>query len=99
MEERDASAPDLRAITSQLEVLTGQMRVLVSRVETRIPMVDGFDDRLARAESLEKSLASTILKIAGARAMASWIPGAVAGAIAGASAAWVVLHSAMALAR
>lgn len=85
-------------IRAQLRVLTDQIQVLAARVETRIPLVDGFDDRIARAEALEKSLASALLKVAAARTLSSWIPGAVAGAVAGATVAWVFFHSALALA-
>ncbi len=87
---------DLAAIRHQLEIMTVQLEVLVSRVETRIPLVDGFDDRLARAERIEKSLASAALKLAATKALSSWVPGAIAGGIAGAAAAWILLSAGIA---
>lgn len=87
-----------REVAARVDLLVAQVQVLASRLETRIPLVDGFDDRIARAESLEKSLASVALKLAGTKALTSWVPGAVAGAVAGATVAWVFFHSALALA-
>jgi hypothetical protein len=74
-------------IKAQLETLTSLVKTLITKVETRIPMVDGFDDRITRIESLAKAQANIAFKLAAAKALTSWVPGAVAGAIAGAVAA------------
>jgi hypothetical protein len=74
------------------------VKLVITKLETRIKLVDEFDDRLVRAESLEKSLAAVAFKLAAAKALTSWVPGALAGAVAGATAA-LLLASCIAGAR
>ena len=82
---------DLDGIRGQLELLTSKVDTLIHRIETRIPMVDGFDDRITRCEVMTKSLANTALKLAAAKVLTSWVPGAIAGAVAGAAVALGIL--------
>lgn len=84
MNDLDEIKAQLGALTSAVEALRGVQNLLILKVETRIPLADGFDDRISRVEGLTKSLANTALKLAGARMLTSWVPGAIAGAVAGA---------------
>jgi hypothetical protein len=78
-------------IKAQLDILTSRITTLITKVETRIPMVDGFDDRITRVESLAKTQTNIAFKLAAARALSSWVPGALAGALAGAVAATALM--------
>jgi hypothetical protein len=89
---------DLEQIKVALELLTGKVSHLITVVETRRVLVEKFDDRLVRAEKLERALGTTALKLAAARAITSLPTAAFAGAVAGLVVAWVFLHSAIALA-
>jgi hypothetical protein len=89
----------LEEIKTRLDKLTVLTAQLVTVVETRRVLVEGFDDRLARAESLERSLGTTALKIAAARALTSWVSGAIAGGVAGGVVAWIILASHIVLTR
>jgi hypothetical protein len=82
---------DLDGVKQQLEALGGKLDILITRVETRIPLADGFDDRLARVEILTEKLGNTALKLATARMLTSWVPGAIAGAVAGGAVALALL--------
>jgi hypothetical protein len=84
--------------SNDLEQIKAKLDHLITVVETRRVLVERFDDRLVRAEKLERGLGTTALKLAAARAATSWVGGAVAGAVAGAVVALIFLHSAIALA-
>lgn len=81
-------------ITAHLADVKSQLAHLITVIETRKVLVDGFDDRLVRMEKLERSLGSTALQLAAARVMTHWISGAISGAIAGGvvAAAVLLLH-------
>lgn len=79
---------DIQNHLIRVEALLSHLTMVV---ESRRTLVDGFDDRLVRMEKLEKSLGSTALQLAAARAMTHWVSGAVSGAIAGGVVAWIVL--------
>jgi hypothetical protein len=87
---------DIDQIKRALRDQENLIRLVITKIETRIPMVDGFDDRLSRAEGLARSLTNTSLKLAAIRGLTSWVPGAVAGAVAGATVAWIMLSSGIA---
>ena len=89
----------LEQIKSALEQLTGRVSHLITVVETRRVLVERFDDRLARAEKLERGLGTTALKLAAARAVTGLPAAAFAGAVAGLTVAWMFLHAAIAFAR
>jgi hypothetical protein len=73
--------------TNDLEQIKAKLDHLITVVETRKALVERFDDRLFRAEKLERSLATTMLTLAATR---SWVPGAIAGAVAGGVVAWAL---------
>ena len=82
---------------NDLERLEGKVDTVITKLEVDRKLVDGFDDRVARVESLaaklgdvEKSLAGIAMKLAITKGLTSWIPGAVAGAVAGVV-TWVLL--------
>jgi hypothetical protein len=81
-----AEAP-LESTPATLELINIKLDKLITVVETEKVLVSRFDDRLFRAEKLERSLATTMLALAATR---SWVPGAVAGAVAGGVVAWVL---------
>ena len=78
-------------VAIQLAGVKDQLAHLITVIETRKVLVDGFDDRLVRMEKLEKSLGSTALQLAAARVMTHWFSGAISGAIAGGVVAWIIL--------
>ena len=82
---------NIELLRTDISKLTTLVEHLVTVVETRRTLVDGFDDRLSRAERLERSLGSTAIQLAAARAMTHWASGAVSGAIAGSVAAWALI--------
>jgi hypothetical protein len=90
---------DLEQIKAAIGLHTAKLEHLITVVETRRVLVDRFDDRLARAETLERSLATTSLKLAAARAVTGLPAAAFAGAVAGLTVAWMFLHAASAFAR
>jgi hypothetical protein len=79
-----SSPPAAPAPKNDLERIEAKLDHLILVVETRRALVEGFDDRLDRADKLEKSLASTMLKLAASRFLSNGGAGAVAGAVAGA---------------
>lgn len=86
---------DIELIQTHLTQVEALLSHLITVVETRKTLVDGFDDRLVRIEKLERSLGSTALQLAAARVMTHWISGAISGAIAGgvvAAAVVLLLH-------
>jgi hypothetical protein len=87
---------DIEQIKRALHNQTELLKLVITKIETRIPLVDGFDDRLVRAEGLARSLTNTALKLAAVRGLTSWVPGAVAGAVAGGVVGWILLASAIA---
>ena len=89
----------LGIVTAKLDQLTAKQEHLIVVVETRKTLVERFDDRLARAETLEKTLGTTAFKLAAARAMTGLPAAAFAGAVAGLTVAWMFLHAASAFAR
>lgn len=92
-----SSKPPAAVPANDLEIIKGKLDHLITVVETRKALVERFDDRLVRAEKLERSLGSTALKLAAARALTTWPTAAVAGAIAGGLVAWF-LHATLAFA-
>lgn len=66
---------------------------IASVVEVERRLVDQFDDRLARAEALEKGLGSTAMKLAMARLPTSILAGAIGGVLAAATVAYLLLSS------
>ena len=83
-------------LQESIDALHGKLDRLITRVEVRLPAVEHFDDRLSRVETLHKNLSNIALKLAAARVLTSWVPGAIAGAVAGATVAWIVFASAIA---
>jgi hypothetical protein len=63
---------------------------IASVVEVERRLVDRFDDRLARAEALEKSLGSTVMKLTLARLPTSIAAGAIAGLVAAAAVTYLL---------
>lgn len=82
------SVNDLELVRADIAKLTALVEQLVTVVETRRTLVDRFDDRLSRAERLQRSLGSTALQLVAARAITHMASGAVSGAIAGGVVAW-----------
>jgi hypothetical protein len=79
-----ASTPPAKvAPTNDLQRIEAKLDHLIVVVETRKALVEGFDNRLAAATTLERGLASTALKLAAAKVLTSGYAGAIAGAIAG----------------
>jgi hypothetical protein len=99
MEAPKGPPNDLEQIKSALELLTGKVSHLITVVETRRVLVERFDDRLVRAEKLERALGTTALKLAAARAITGLPAAAFAGAVAGLTVAWMFLHAATAFAK
>ena len=95
-EVQPKSNPSDASIHEKLNALGGKLDLLITRVEVRLPAVEHFDDRLSRVEGLHKNLSNIALKLAAARVLTSWVPGALAGAVAGAAVAWVLLASGIA---
>jgi len=76
---------------NDLERIEAKVDTVITKLEAHLRVVDGFDDRIARAETLaeklgamERSLASTAMRLAFSKALTGWVPGALAGAVAGA---------------
>ena len=80
---------DLQRLERKIDQLSASTAHLITVVETRKALVEGFDDRLAKAETLERGLASTTLRLAAARVMSSGVAGAIAGLVAGGVVAWL----------
>ena len=95
-EVQPKSNPSDASIHEKLNALGGKLDLLITRVEVRLPAVEHFDDRLSGVEGAAKSLADVSLKLSVAKALTSWVPGALAGAVAGAAVAWVLLASGIA---
>lgn len=91
MNDLDGIKAQLEALTTEVQNLKGVQELLIHKFETRIPLVDGFDDRIARCEATARTLTNTALKLAATKALTSWIPGAIAGAIAGGTVALALL--------
>jgi hypothetical protein len=66
---------------------------IVAVVEVERKLVDRFDDRLSRAESLERSLGNAVMKLALVKLPANLVAGAVAGLVAGGAVAYFLLSS------
>jgi hypothetical protein len=82
---------DLDRLHDRIDALHGLVTILVTKVETRLPDADTTVDRILTLERVERSAANTALKLAAARAIVSWWPGALAGAAAGGVVAWILL--------
>jgi hypothetical protein len=77
---------------NDLQRIEAKLDHLILVVETRRALVEGMDDRIAQVTTLERSLASTSLKLAAARVLSSGMGGAVAGAVAGGLVAYCLIH-------
>ena len=106
--EAGAAEPenDLDRIERKVDAILGMCEVnralsakIATVVEVERRLVDRFDDRLARAELLEKSLGSTAVKLAMARVSAGALAGLVSGAVAAGAVAYLLLGSLGALAQ
>jgi hypothetical protein len=84
---------DLQQIKAQLEQVGAKVDHLITVVETRKALVEGFDDRVARLDVLEKKLGTTALSLMGARMFSGPLAGAIAGAVVAAIVAWSLLSS------
>jgi acyl transferase domain-containing protein len=82
---------DIEIVKEHLTKMEALLAHLTTVIETRKTLVDGFDDRLARMEKLQRSLGTTAFQLAAARVMTHWISGAISGALAGGVAAAVIL--------
>ena len=86
------AANDIQLIKMQLDRVEAKTDHLITVVETRKALTEGFDDRIVKLDTLERSLATTALKLAGSRVLANF-GGAIAGVAAGVCAAWYFLSS------
>jgi hypothetical protein len=97
--EAGAAEPenDLDRLERKVDAILGMCitnRDLSAKIATVIEverrLVDRFDDRLARAETLERNLGTTALKLAMARVSSGAIAGGLAGLVAAAAVAWLL---------
>ena len=74
--------PGLDEVIRRLDLHQGLLTTIITKIEARIPSVDELETRIRRAEKTEAHLATLGMKLAATKALSSWVPGAVAGAIA-----------------
>lgn len=94
--DETGSKSDTALIHEKLNALAGKLDFLITRVEVRLPAAEHYDDRLHAVEKIHRRLTDVALKLSAAKMLTSWVPGAVAGAVAGAGVAWVLLASGIA---
>jgi hypothetical protein len=71
-----------REILRRLDLHEGLLKTIITKVEARTIDAEVLEDKIRRLERTESSLADISFKLAAAKALSSWVPGAVAGAVA-----------------